>query len=53
MQDQQEFQIELFNGTADDVLANIYINGKKESRGVILHPAQRVFLDRFVDINKK
>jgi len=50
----QEFQIELFNPTTDVVLARISLNGKLISDGgLIVKPGERVFLDRFLDENKK
>jgi len=49
-----EFQIELFNPTTDTVKAVIKLNGKQISNGgLVLRPGERVFLDRFLDINKK
>jgi hypothetical protein len=50
----EEFQIELFNPTRDTVLAKIKLNGNIiSSGGLILRPGERVFLDRFIDVNKK
>lgn len=50
----QEFQIELFNPTTDVVLARISLNGKLISEGgLIIKPGERIFLDRFLDENKK
>jgi hypothetical protein len=50
----QEFQIEVFNTTTDTVLAKIKLNNKLISQsGLVLKPGQRVFLDRFFDIDKK
>ncbi len=50
----QEFGIELFNPTTEMVLAKIYLNGKAISQGgLVLKPAQRVFLDRYIDVAKK
>jgi len=51
---QSEFQIELFNPTRDVVLARISLNGKLISDGgLIIKPGERIFLDRFLDENKK
>ncbi len=50
----QEFQIELHNPTAETVLAKIKINGKAISQGgLVLRPAERVWLDRYLDVAKK
>jgi len=50
----QEFQIELFNPTTYVVLARISLNGKLISEGgLIIKPGERIFLDRFLDENKK
>lgn len=44
-----EFEIELYNPLSEDILANIKIDGKYLSGGLILHPGQRVFLERSWD----
>ena len=50
----QEFQIELFNPTSETILAKIYLNGKAISQGgLVLRPAERVFLERYLDVAKK
>lgn len=50
----QEFEIELYNPTTKRVLAKIEINGVEISQGgLILRPAERVFLDRYLDVAKK
>lgn len=50
----QEFQIELFNPDDISYLAKIGINGKSISQaGLVIKPGQRYFLDRFIDSNKK
>jgi len=49
-----EFQLEFFNPTSQTVLANIFINGNSISnRGLVLKPGQRVWLDRYLDDNRK
>lgn len=49
-----EFEIELFNPLMETVLAKIELNGKSiSSTGIILKPGQRVFLERFLEDNKK
>lgn len=54
LQSGTEFQIELFNPTTDVILAKIILNGKPISQGgLVLNPAQRVFLDRYLDVAKK
>jgi len=48
-----EFEIELFNPTQFPVQAKIALNGTLISQqGLIINPGQRVFLDRFFDVNK-
>ncbi len=54
LQDGQEFQLELYNPTKSVYLAKILINGSHiSSRGIILNPGQRVFLERFIEDSKK
>ena len=54
MKDQTEFEIELYNPTKDKVMAMIDLNGTPISNfGIILKPGQRVFLERFLDDEKK
>lgn len=54
LQKGQEFQIELFNPTKDTILAKISLNGKPIAQGgLVLKPAQRVFLDRYIDVARK
>lgn len=49
-----EFELELFNPTQSKVLAKIKINGNYiSSSGIILRPAERVFLERYLDEAKK
>jgi hypothetical protein len=49
-----EFEIELFNPTQKTILAKIKINGEYLSAaGLILKPGQRVFLERFIGVDKK
>jgi len=49
----QEFQIELYNPTQGKVLTTIKLNNKSVSGGLVLKPGERVFLDRFLETNKK
>jgi hypothetical protein len=50
----QEFQIELFNPTKYVMLAKIKLNGNAISNGgLVLQPGQRIFLERFLEENKK
>lgn len=54
LKDKQEFQIEIFNPTQKVVLAEFYINGERmQGGGLVLRPAERVFLDRYLTENKK
>lgn len=49
----QEFQIELYNPTQEKVLTTIKLNNKAIKGGLILRPGERVFLDRYLDSNKR
>lgn len=50
----EEFQIELFNPLKNCVLADIRLNGQSISKtGLIVKPGQRFYLDCFVDDKKK
>ena len=54
LRDGQEFEIEIFNPTSTTYLAKFRLNGNYiSSRGVIIYPGQRVFLDRFIDEKAK
>jgi hypothetical protein len=54
MKDQTEFEIELYNPTKEKIMAMIEMNGTPISdSGIILKPGQRVFLERFLDDEKK
>lgn len=50
----QEFEILLGNNTTDVVIATISMNGKRIStKGIVLKPGQKIFLERYLDDNKK
>lgn len=50
----QSFEIELFNPHTISVLAKIKMNGNFiSSSGIILKPGQRIFLERYLDDNRK
>ena len=54
LHDKTEFEIELYNPTTDKVKAMIELNGTPiSSSGIVLKPGQRVFLERFIDIDRK
>jgi len=54
LKDGSNFEIELHNSKQVSVLAKIYINGQLISnRGIVLRPGERVFLERYIDQNKK
>ena len=54
LKDGQNFEIELFNPLSNRVLAKISINGKQiSSSGIVLNPGQRIFLERFIDDDRK
>ena len=48
------FEIELWNPKTTRVLAKIMINGVNvSSGGIVVNPGQRVYLERFLDVNRK
>lgn len=48
------FEIELWNPKTTRVLAKIMINGVNvSSGGIIVNPGQRVYLERFLDVDRK
>lgn len=50
----EEFEIEIFNPTKNTVLAKIFIdNTLISSSGLVIKPGQRVYLERYLDVNKK
>lgn len=54
LENNTEFQIELYNPTQSVILAKILLNGNSISNGgIVLRPAERIFLDRFIDVPKK
>ena len=54
LNDKQEFQIELFNPNTKSVLTRISLNGVPiSSRGLVLKPGERVWIERYLDDNKK
>ena len=54
LEDNSEFEIELFNPLKDCVLADIKLNGNSISKnGLVIKPGQRVYLDCFIDDKKK
>ncbi len=48
-----EFEIELFNPTANKVLAEIELNSKSIGAGIVLRPGERVFLERYIETARK
>ncbi len=50
----EEFEIEIFNPTTESILAKIEINGELiANTGLVLKPAQRVFLERYFDVDRR
>lgn len=53
LKDGSEFEIELFNPTQSIILAKIKLNGEFiNGGGLILKPGKRVFLERYLDVDK-
>jgi hypothetical protein len=54
LHDKTEFEIELYNPTTEKIKAMIELNGvSTSSSGIVLKPGQRVFLERFLDVDRK
>ena len=53
LRDGQEFIIMLHNPTRGKVAAKIFINGTPESSMLVLKPGQRVWVERFIDTDRK
>jgi hypothetical protein len=54
LHDRTEFEIELYNPTTDTIKATIDLNGKPISTSsIVLKPGQRVFLERYLDDDRK
>jgi len=54
LHDRTEFEIELHNPTNDSILAKISLNGSRISNsGIVIKPGQRVFLERYLDEDRK
>ena len=54
LHDTTEFEIELHNPTNDSILAKISLNGNRISNsGVVLKPGERIFLERYLDEDRK
>lgn len=53
LENDSEFEIELFNPLTDCVLADIKLNGQSISKtGLVIKPGQRFYLDCFIDGNE-
>lgn len=54
LEDNSNFEIEIFNPLQESVLADIRLNGNSISKsGLVIKPGQRLYLDCFVDCGKK
>ena len=54
LEDNSEFEIELFNPLTSSVLCDIKVNGNSISKnGLVLRPGERFYLDCFLDNKKK
>ena len=53
LENDQEFQIQLFNPRKFTIGAEIFINDEKLSNILVLKPGERIWLERYLDIKKK
>ena len=54
LKDGDEFELELFNPNSTTIKAKIQLNGEYiSSSGLVLYPGERVFLERYLDSNRK
>lgn len=54
LKDGTNFEIELWNPYTTKVLAAIFIDGKTITEGgIIINPGQRIYLERWIDVQKK
>lgn len=53
LENNTEFQLELYNKTDKVQKADIWINGKQQGSSLVLKPGMHYYLDRFIDTNKK
>ena len=53
LRDGQEFMLMMHNPTSKVIAAKLYFNGKAQANAIRLRPGERVWLDRFVDVDKK
>ena len=53
MESGTEFQLEFINNNFITHKADILINGKKQRSGLVLNPYSHIYLERFIDDNKK
>lgn len=53
LKDGDEYQIELFNPTQQEIGAKIYIDDAPLSNKIIIYPGQRIWLERYTDRQNK
>lgn len=53
LENNQEFKIELKNNLQERIAAKIFINNKDIGNMLIIRPGERIYLERFLDDNKK
>ena len=53
LEDRDNFEVELFNPFTYNILAKIDVNNQSLGNGIVIRPGERVFLERFLDNNKK
>ena len=54
LEDEKEFEIEIFNPLKESVLVDIRLNSNSVSKtGLVVKPGQRIYLDCFIDDRKK
>jgi len=53
LQNGDTFEIEIYNPTQNRILANISLNQESLGGGIVLRPGERVFLERYLNENRK
>lgn len=53
LENNTNFELEIFNENTDTVYASININGKTEPNYLVIKPGQRIFVERYIESNNK